>query len=94
MITSEEISVSLCQIHVQHDGSNTFDDRTILSLLAKLKMYDFQIYQPVWGPVDTLLYLCEHRLKTGVQQTIIDKELNNIIKQSTTSTKRLAWSCA
>jgi hypothetical protein len=46
------------------------------------------------GPSDTLLYLCEHRLKAGLKQTTIAKELNNIIKTSGTSSKHLNWSCA
>jgi hypothetical protein len=59
-------------------------------------MHDFQIGQPVSGPSDTLLYLCEHRLKTGLKQITIDKKLNTIIKNSGTSSslKRLVWSCA
>ncbi len=90
----DETPVSLCQIHVQLDPSNTFDDRAVLALLAILKKHDFQIGQPVLGPSDTLLYLCEHRLKTGLKQGTIDKELNSIMKNSGASSQRLAWSCA
>ncbi|CAF0746609.1 unnamed protein product [Rotaria sp. Silwood1] len=90
----EETTVSLCQIRVQFDGLNGFDDRTLLSLLATLKMHDFFIGQPVWGPLDTLLYLCEHRLKVGLKQSILDRELHNVIKNGPVSSGRLAWSCA
>ncbi|CAF0949900.1 unnamed protein product [Rotaria sordida] len=90
----EEITVSLCQIHVQIDGSDGFDDRTLLSLLATLKMHDFFIGQPVWGPSNTLLYLCEHRLKIGVKQSILDRELHNTIKNGPILSGRFAWSCA
>jgi len=93
-IPTDEISVSLCQVHVRFDESNTFNNRAVLLLLSVLKKYDFQISQPILGPSDTLLYLCEHRLKTGLKQTIIYNELNNIIKASGTSSKHLAWSCA
>ncbi len=89
----EEATVSLCQIRVQFDGSHEFDDRTLLSLLLTLKMHDFFIGQPVWGPSDTLLYLCEHRLKVGVRQSILDRELHNAIKHAPISSGRLAWSC-
>jgi hypothetical protein len=57
-------------------------------------MHDFQIGQPIWGPSNTLLYLCEHRLKTGLNQTIIEKELNAIVKNSGSASKHLGWSCA
>ena len=57
-------------------------------------MHDFFIGQPVWGPADTLLYLCEHRLKVGLKQTILDKELLNVIKHGPISSGRVAWSCA
>ncbi|CAF1014316.1 unnamed protein product [Rotaria sp. Silwood1] len=90
----EETTVSLCQIRIQFDGLNGFDDRTLLSLLATLKMHDFFIGQPVWGPLDTLLYLCEHRLKVGLKQSILDRELHNVIKNGPVSSGRLAWSCA
>ena len=93
-IVDEEASVSLCQVHAQFDKSNEFDDRLLLALLATLKMHDFQIGQPVWGSSEALLYLCEHRLKTGLKQSIIDKELNKVIKNIGASSKRVAWSCA
>ncbi len=93
-INDDETSVSVCHVHAQFGESDTFDDRKLLKLLAVFKMYDFQIGQPVWGPSNTLLYLCEHRLKTGLKQTTIDKELNNVIKTSGPSSKRIAWSCA
>ncbi len=93
-IHDDETSVSLCQIYVQYDASNAFDDRTLLSVLAILKMHDFQIGQPVWGPSDTFLYLCEHRLKTGLKQAILNQELNTVIKNSGSTSKHLAWSCA
>ena len=90
----EEATVSVCQIRVQLDGSYTFDDRTLLSILARLKMHDFSIGQPVWGPSDTVFYLCEHRLKVGLKQTILDKELHQVMKNIPISSGRLAWSCA
>jgi len=93
-IGDEETTVSLCQVRFQFDGSYGLDDRTLLSLLATLKMHDFYIGQPVWGPSDTLLYLCEHRLKGGFKQIILDKELHNVIKNAPISVGRLAWSCA
>ena len=93
-IGEEEATVSLCQIRVQFDGSHEFDDQTLLSLLSTLKMHDFFIGQPVWGPSDTLLYLCEHRLKVGFRQSILDRELHNVIKNARISSGRLAWSCA
>ncbi|CAM2707193.1 unnamed protein product [Rotaria socialis] len=64
-VNDEERNITLCQIRAQFDGSDGFDDRTLLSLLAELKMQDFLIGQPVWGPLDTLIYLCEHRLKSA-----------------------------
>ena len=93
-LDDEESTVSLCQVRVQFDGSHEFDDRTLLSVLSTLKTHDFFIGQPVWGPADTLLYLCEHRLKVGLRQTILDKELHNVIKNAPGSSGRLAWSCA
>ncbi|CAF0940907.1 unnamed protein product [Adineta ricciae] len=90
----EEATVSVCQIRMQLDGSYTFDDRTLLSMLARLKIHDFSIGQPVWGPSDTVLYLCEHRLKVGLKQTILDKELHQVMKNIPISSGRLAWSCA
>jgi len=93
-IDDEEVTVSLCQIRAQFDDTDRFDDRTLLSLLATLKMHDFLIGQPVWGPSYTLLYLCEHRLKVGLKQSIIDRELHNVIKHSPVSSGRLAWSCS
>jgi hypothetical protein len=93
-VDHEETSVTLCQVHVKYDQSYEFDDRALLSLLATLKMHDFQIGQPVWGSSDALLYLCEHRLKTGLKQSIIDQELNKAIKNNGASAKRVAWSCA
>jgi hypothetical protein len=90
----EESSVTLCQIRVQFAGSDGYDDRALLSLLAKLKHQDFFIGQPVWGPADTLLYLCEHRLKSGLKQSKIDKELNKVMKNSPVLSGRLAWTCA
>ncbi|CAF0911870.1 unnamed protein product [Adineta ricciae] len=90
----EETTVSVCQIRVELDGSHTFDDRTLLSMLARLKIHDFSIGQPVWGPSDTVLYLCEHRLKVGLKQTILDKELHQVMKNIPVSSGRLAWSCA
>ncbi|CAF1500479.1 unnamed protein product [Adineta ricciae] len=90
----EETFVSLCQVHVQSDESNLFDDQTLLSLLAILKMHDFQIGQPVWGPANTRLYLCEHPLKAGLKQSTIDNEFNSILQSTRDSSKRYAWSCA
>lgn len=91
----EETTISLCQIRVQFDSdSHNYDDRTLVSLLATLKMHDFLIGQPVWGAADTLLYLCEHRLKIGLKQSVIDRELFNVIKHGPSSTNRLAWTCA
>ena len=93
-IEIEDRSVSLCQVYVQYDPSNMFNDRVLLSLLATLKMHDFQIGQPVWGPADRLFYLCEHRLKTGLNQTILDKELNTILQKNGVTSKHYTWSCA
>ncbi|CAF0988273.1 unnamed protein product [Rotaria sp. Silwood1] len=90
----EEASVSLCQVHFQSDDSNGFEDQTLLTALAILKMHDFQIGQPVWVPSNALLYLCEHRLKSGLKQSVIDQELKTALKNSGTSSKRLVWSCA
>jgi hypothetical protein len=59
-----------------------------------MKMRDFYIGQPVWGPADTLLYLCEHRLKVGFKQLTLDKELNHVMKNGPTSSNRVIWSCA
>jgi hypothetical protein len=92
-IYDEETTVSICQIRVQFDGVHEFDDRTLLGLLSTLKMHDFLIGQPVWGPTDTLLYLCEHRLKGGFRLALLDRELNNVIKNSPISSGRLAWTC-
>ncbi|CAF1021658.1 unnamed protein product [Rotaria sordida] len=89
-IDGDKTSISLCQVHFQLDESNGFDDEALLSALAILKMHDFQIGQPVWIPSNILLYLCEHRLKSGLKQSIIDQELKTVIKTS----KNLAWSCA
>ena len=92
---AEQSTVSLCQVRVQFDGTHEFDDRTLLALLSALKMHDFFIGQPVWGPADTLFYLCEHRLKIGLRQTILDKELRDVLKNTPgSSSARLAWSCA
>ncbi|CAF2586158.1 unnamed protein product [Rotaria sp. Silwood2] len=93
-IDDQETSVSLCQLHFQLDESNGFDDETLLEALAILKMHDFQIGQPVWIPSNILLYLCEHRLKSGLKQSVIDQELKTVIKDSGISSKRLVWSCA
>lgn len=93
-LDDEESTVSLCQVRVQFDGLHEFDDRTLLAVLSTLKTHDFFIGQPVWGPADTLIYLCEHRLKIGLRQTILDKELQNVIKNAPGSSGRLAWSCA
>lgn len=90
----EESSVTLCQIRVQFAGSDGYDERTLLLLLAELKNQDFSIGQPVWGPADTLLYLCEHRLKAGLKQSKVDKELNRVIKNSPVLSGRLVWTCA
>ncbi|CAF1053000.1 unnamed protein product [Adineta steineri] len=90
----EEPSVSLCHIRYQYDGSYGFDDRTLLILLATLKMHDFIIGQPLWGSSDTLLYLCEHRLKVGLKQTLLDRVLHNVIKNGPSSAGHLTWSCA
>jgi hypothetical protein len=57
-------------------------------------MHDFLIGQPVWGPSYTLLYLCEHRLKIGLKQSTLDRELHNVIKNGPVSSARLGWSCA
>ncbi|UJR14128.1 hypothetical protein I4U23_001122 [Adineta vaga] len=89
-----ETSISLCQIHVQSDESNLFDDQILLALLATFKMHDFQIGQPVWGPSNTRLYLCEHPLKAGLKQSTIDNDLNSIIRNGGDASKRFAWSCA
>ena len=93
-IDDEETTVSLCQIRVQLDSSHEYDDRTLLSVLSTLKMHDFFIGQPVWGAPDMLLYLCEHRLKNGLKQSILDRELHNVIKNGPSLSGRLAWSCA
>jgi hypothetical protein len=93
-VENEDISVALCQVHARFDESDTFDDRTLLSLLATLKLHDFQIGQPVWGPSGSLLYLCEHRLKTGLKQSSLHQELHSVMKNSGASSKRVAWSCA
>lgn len=90
----EETLVSLCQVHTQLDESHGFDDRTLLSLLAALKMHDFKIGQPVWGPSNTLMYLCEYRLKSGPKLTAIEQELKTVIKNNGASSKNLGWSCA
>lgn len=90
----EEATVSVCQIRVHVETTYSFDDRTLVALLAKLKAYDFQIGQPVWGSADTLLYLCEHRLRGGMKQVTVDRELNNVIKNGPYSSGRLVWSCA
>ncbi|CAF1178574.1 unnamed protein product [Adineta steineri] len=89
-----DISISLCQIHVQSDELDLFDDRVLLSLLSTLKMHDFQIGQPVWGPMNNRLYLCEHPLKAGLKQSIIDDEFKNIIRNHGESATRFTWSCA
>jgi len=57
-------------------------------------MNDFQIGQPVWGSSNTLIYLCEHSLKSGLKQSRIDQESNDILKNSGESSKRFTWSCA
>lgn len=90
----EEALVSLCQIHVQYLGAEFPDDRTILSVLAQLKAFDFKIGQPVWGPTETLVYLCEHRLNSGVKQTKIDQELHRIVKSLALPSTRVSWTCA
>ena len=90
----EEPSVSLCQIHVQYLGSEYPDDRSVLSVLSQLKMFDFKIGQPVWGPAETLLYLCEHQLKSGVKQTKLDQELYKIVKTFALPSTRVSWTCA
>ena len=86
--------MSLCQVHAQWDESNPFDDHLLLALLATLKIHDFQIGHPVWGPSSTVFYLCEHRLKTGPKLSAIDQELTSTIKRHGTSPNRVAWSCA
>lgn len=94
-VDEEESTVSLCQIRVQFDSnSNTYDDRTLVSLLATLKMHDFFIGQPVWGAADTLLYLCEHRLKVGLKQSTVERELTSVIRNGPSSSSRFAWTCA
>ena len=90
----DETSVSLCQIHARVDALEPFNDRTLLSLLVTLKMFDFQIRPPVRGPSDTLLYLCEHRLKAGPKQSSLARELNSIIRHDRVSSADLAWTCA
>ena len=90
----EEPSVSLCQVHVQYLGAESPDDRAILSVLAQLKTFDFKIGQPVWGPAETLVYLCEHRLKAGVKQAKIDQELYKIVKGIALPSTRVSWACA
>lgn len=81
-------------MHAQSDESNILNDRTLLALLATFKMHDFQIRQPVLGPSNTLIYLCEHPLKTGLKQSTIDQELNKVIKNDGELSKRFSWSCA
>jgi hypothetical protein len=92
-LDDDETSVSLCQVRARSDDSIIFEDQTLLSLLAVLKTNDFRIGQPVWGPSDTLLYLCEHHLKVGVKYTALNKELNAIIKYAGASSRYLAWTC-
>lgn len=89
----EEPSVNLCQVHVQYLGSEFPDDRTVLTILAQLKMFDFKIGQPVWGPAETLLYLCEHQLKCGMKQSKLDQELYKIVKSSALPSTRVSWTC-
>ncbi|CAF3191605.1 unnamed protein product [Rotaria socialis] len=93
-VNDEERNITLCQIRAQFDGSDGFDDRTLLSLLAELKMQDFLIGQPVWGPLDTLIYLCEHRLKVGLKLSKLERALHNVIRNGRESSTHLAWSCA
>lgn len=57
-------------------------------------MNDFLIGQPIWGPSDTLIYLCEHRLKIGVLQLKLDKKLNNVVNTMADSSTNITWSCA
>ena len=92
-LDGDDTSVSLCQVRARSDDAIIFEDQALLSLLSVLKMNDFRIGQPVWGPSDTLLYLCEHRLKVGVKHATLDKELNAIIKYAGASSRYLAWTC-
>ncbi|CAF3321551.1 unnamed protein product [Rotaria socialis] len=92
-IDNEEASVSLCQVHAQLDEFDRFDDQTLLSVLAALKSHDFHIGQPVWGPSNNILYLCEHQLKAGLKHSIIDQELKTVLKNHGESRKHLAWTC-
>lgn len=57
-------------------------------------MNDFRIGQPVWGPANNLLYLCEHKLKVGLKHSMIDQELHAVMKEMGAAAKSIAWSCA
>ncbi|CAF1367924.1 unnamed protein product [Rotaria magnacalcarata] len=93
-VNDKERNISLCQIRARFDGLDGFDDRTLLLLLAELKMQDFLIGQPVWGPLDTLIYLCEHRLKVGLKLSKLEAALHKVIINGPESSTHLAWSCA
>ncbi|CAF1438782.1 unnamed protein product, partial [Didymodactylos carnosus] len=80
----DEKSVSICQIRVESDS----DDKILLSILAVLKYYDFYISNPTSLCQSTLdnqtcllIYYCEHKLKTGVQHTLIQRELTEILQK-------------
>ena len=92
-LDEDHSSVSLCQIRVQFDGSTAFDDHTLLLILSTLKMYDFHLGQPTWGPSDVLIYLCEHQLKTGLHRSILNREFNTILNKAGPSSRSLTWTC-
>jgi hypothetical protein len=94
VLDDDETMVSLCQVRVRIDESSIFDDRTLLLLLTVLKTNDFNIGQPARGPSDTLLYLCQHSLKSGVKHSIIHKELHSIMKYTGTQSRDAGWTCA
>lgn len=90
----EEATVNLCQVHVHYLGSDSYDDQGVLAVLSKLKMFDFKIGQPTWGPGETLMYLCEHRLKSGAKRTKINQELSKTLKSMSIPLARVTWTCA
>ena len=94
MSSSDDRSVSICHVYARYNLAEQFDDRRLLSLLSKFKMLDFHIGQPILSSNNGLLYLCEHRLKTGIKQTILDNELNDIMQTNTIIFKHLSWTCA
>lgn len=85
MADESTLVTTLCQIRLQ----TPFDDHVLLRVLAELKQNDFRIGSPIATSAETLVYLCEHQLKSGVLRGSLTKKLQKTIG----SARGISWIC-